>query len=88
MYPFVKHSLKHILDMKDFWKTACIFAGGAAVGAAVAMFLTPESGKELREDARRLAGEAKQRLQDYYEQLRSNIDKAAENANTAIEEEA
>ena len=72
--------------MKDFLKTACIFAGGAAVGAAVAMFLTPESGKELREDARRLAGEAKNRLQNYYEQLRQNIDKAATEAAAATEE--
>lgn len=71
--------------MKDFLKTALIFAGGAAVGAAVAMFLAPESGEELRKDARRIAKEAKKRIADYYEQIKENIE-AEINKPQAVEE--
>ena len=71
--------------MKDFLKTALIFAGGAAVGAAVAMFLAPESGEELRKDARRIAKETKKRIADYYEQIKENIE-AEINKPQAVEE--
>lgn len=74
--------------MKDFLKTALIFAGGAAVGAAVAMFLTPESGEEMRKDARRIAGEAKKRLADYYEQLKENIEAEISKPQASEETEA
>ena len=34
--------------MKDLIKTTIVFAAGAAVGAAVAMLLTPKTGEEIQ----------------------------------------
>ncbi len=62
--------------MSDFLKTTLVFGIGAAVGAAVAVLLTPESGAELRQDVRRIAGEAKTKLQNYCEQQRARMQTA------------
>ena len=49
-------------------KGALLFAAGAAVGAAGAMWLMSESGKELREELRDLATQAKDKVQECCEQ--------------------
>ncbi len=50
------------------FRTACVFAAGAAVGAGV-MWLLSDSGKEKREQLRALAMQAKDKLQERREQL-------------------
>ena len=60
--------------MNDFLKTTLIFATGAAVGAAVAMLVAPQTGKELRG-----------KIQDLAEEGIDNIKKACEKAAQEIE---
>jgi gas vesicle protein len=53
--------------MKDFIKTTFVFAAGAAVGATVALLLSPETAKEAREKIIDLIEEAKNRTREYCE---------------------
>lgn len=72
--------------MKDLIKTTIVFAAGAAVGAAVAMLLTPKTGEEIRTQLRDLAEDAKKRAQDYCEQVKKEIEEAQAPAEPATEE--
>ena len=53
-----------------------MFVGGAIVGAAVALLLTPKTGEEVRKELSDLAEEAKKRAQDYCEQVKKEVAKA------------
>lgn len=55
-------------------KGALLFAAGAAVGAAGAMWLMSESGKELREELRDLATQAKDKVQECCEQIKEEVE--------------
>lgn len=72
--------------MKNLIKTTIVFAAGAAVGAAVAMLLTPKTGEEIRTQLRDLAEDAKKRAQDYCEQVKKEIEEAQAPAEPATEE--
>lgn len=58
------------------FRTACVFATGAVVGAGV-MWLLSDSGKQKREELRELAMQAKGKLQERCEQLK--LEKEDEN---------
>ena len=72
--------------MKDLIKTTIVFAAGAAVGAAVAMLLTPKTGEEVRNRLHDLAEDAKKRAQDYCAQVKKEIEEAQAPAEHATEE--
>ena len=55
-------------------KGALLFAAGAAVGAAGAMWLMSESGKELREELRDLATQAKDKVQECCKQIKEEVE--------------
>ena len=59
--------------LKDLLKVTAVFAAGAAVGAAVAVLLTPKTGEEMREHLKDLAEDARKRAQDYYAQVKDEI---------------
>ena len=59
--------------MKDLIKGAALFLGGALVGAAAAMLLSPKSGEEIRHDISDFASEAKKRAQEYCEQVKHDL---------------
>ncbi|MBR4432545.1 MAG: YtxH domain-containing protein [Paludibacteraceae bacterium] len=50
------------------------FAAGAAVGAAGAMWLMSDSGKETREELRKLASQAKDKIQQYCDQVKQEME--------------
>jgi len=62
--------------MSDGLKGAALFVGGAIVGAAVALLLTPKKGEEVRSELANLAAEAKKRAQEYCEQVKQNMAQA------------
>ena len=62
--------------MKDLIKSAFVFAAGAAVGAAVVLLLAPETGKEAREHLKDLAKDAKDRAQEFCEQVKQKVETA------------
>lgn len=59
--------------MKNLIKGAALFLGGALVGAAAAMLITPKSGEEIRQQIADYAEDAKKRMQDYCEQLKQDL---------------
>ena len=54
--------------MKDLIKGAALFIGGAMVGAAAALLLTPKTGEEVRQQIADVAEDAKQKVKEYCEQ--------------------
>jgi len=54
-------------------KSALIFTAGAAAGAAGVMFLMSDSGKEAQQKLRDLASQAKDKIQDCYEQIKQEV---------------
>ena len=48
-------------------KGLALFVGGAIVGAAAALLLTPKKGEEVRQELADLAAEAKKRAHQYCE---------------------
>jgi len=64
--------------MNNLFKGAALFIGGALVGATAALLLAPKTGEEIRQQIADYADEAKQRMQDYCEQLKADL--AAANA--------
>lgn len=67
-------------SMNDFIKGSLIFLGGAAVGAAVALLLSPKTGEQTRQQLLDLAESAKKRAEDYCAQVKEQINNAAPNA--------
>jgi len=59
--------------MKDLIKGAALLIGGAVIGAAAALLLTPKTGEEVRKEIKDLAEEAKKRAQDVCEQVKQNL---------------
>ena len=51
-----------------------LFVGGAIVGAAAALLLTPKKGEEVRQELADLAAEAKKRAQEYCEQVKKDLE--------------
>lgn len=68
--------------MKDLIKTTFVFAAGAVAGAAVALLLAPQTGKEAREQLKELANDVKERAQNFCEQVKEKVE------NTTKEKEA
>ena len=62
--------------MNNLLKGAVLFAGGALVGAAAALLLTPKTGEEVRKDLAGLAEEAKKHAQDYCERVKKDLAEA------------
>ena len=60
--------------MNDLTKGVALFLGGAVVGAAVAMLLTPKTGAEMREQIANMASEAKDRAENCREQLNKGVE--------------
>lgn len=54
-------------------KGALLFSVGAAVGAAGAMWLMSDSGKEVREDLTKLAAQAKEKIHECCEQVKEEM---------------
>ena len=63
--------------MKDLIKGAALFAGGALLGAAAALLLTPKTGEEVRNDIKDMAEEAKKQMRDYCEKVKQELGNAA-----------
>ena len=55
-------------------KGVLLFTAGAAVGAAGAMWLMSDSGKETREELRKLASQAKDKIQQYCDQVKQEME--------------
>lgn len=55
-------------------KGVALFAAGAAVGAAGAMWLMSDSGKQVRENLQDLASRAKDKMQECYEQVKQEME--------------
>lgn len=55
-------------------KGALLFAAGAAVGAAGAMWLMSDAGKEVRGELRNLASQAKDKMHECYEQVKEEME--------------
>lgn len=62
--------------MSNLFKGAALFIGGALVGAAAALLLTPKTGEEVRKEIADLAEEAKKQAQGYCEQVKQDLAKA------------
>ena len=62
--------------MSNLFRGAALFIGGALVGAAAAMLLTPKTGEEVRQQIADYAEEAKKHMQDYCDQLKQNLSEA------------
>ena len=76
--------------MSNLFRGAALFIGGALVGAAAAMLLTPKTGEEIRQQIADYAEEAKKHMQDYCDQLKQDLAEAnaAEQAAEPKKEEA
>ena len=59
---------------------------GGLIGAGVALLIAPSSGKETREQIRGLAGNVKERADDYYEQIKEAVTSTLENGKGLVEE--
>ena len=62
--------------MKNLFRGAALFIGGALVGAAAAMLLTPKNGEEVRQQIADYAEEAKKHMQDYCDRLKQDLAEA------------
>lgn len=62
------------------------FLLGGAIGAGLALFLAPQSGKETRERIRGLAEDVKRKTSRYKEQLKEKISSTIEEGKGLVEE--
>lgn len=62
-------------------KGALLFTAGAAVGAAGAMWLMSDSGKEVRGELRDLAEQAKNKIHECCEQVKQEMEANDEQPN-------
>lgn len=62
--------------MSNLLKGAALLVGGALIGAAAALLLTPKTGEEVRKDLADLADEAKKHAQDYCERVKKELAEA------------
>ena len=70
------------------------FLAGGVVGAGIALFLAPKSGEEVRQDIKRFAGTAKDRVVQavdkgklYYEEGRTAVANVIDAGKTAFAQE-
>ena len=68
--------------MNNLFKGAALFIGGAMVGAAIALLLTPKTGEQIREDLSGLMDEVKKNAHNYCEQAKQ----AAEQIKQQVQE--
>ena len=59
--------------MKDLFKGVALLLGGAALGAAVALLVTPKTGEEVRNELKDLAEEAKKQVIDLAEEAKKQV---------------
>lgn len=69
-------------------KGALLFTAGAAVGAAGAMWLMSDSGKEVRGELRDLAEQAKDKIQACCEKVKQEMEAAAQEAEQSEQQPA
>ena len=62
--------------MSQLFKGAALFVGGALVGAAAALLLTPKTGEDVRKEIADLADEVKKNAQEYCEQAKQHLNEA------------
>ena len=62
--------------MSNLFKGAALFVGGALIGAAAALRLTPKTGEEVRKNLADLAEDAKKHAQDYCERVKKELAEA------------
>ena len=62
--------------MNNLFRGAALFIGGALVGAAAAMLLTPKNGEEVRQQIADYAEEAKKHMQDYCDRSKQDLAEA------------
>ena len=72
--------------MSRLSKGLALFVGGAIVGAAAALLLTPKKGEEVRQELADLATEAKKRAHQYCEQVKQDLADANATAEAQAEE--
>ena len=73
-------------NMNNLSKGLALFVGGAIVGAAAALLLTPKKGEEVRQELADLAAEAKKRAQEFCEQVKQDLAEANATAEAKAEE--
>ena len=54
------------------------FLMGAMVGGGIALLTAPKSGKRTREQLARMAGDAKEKAEDYYDEMKDKATEATE----------
>jgi gas vesicle protein len=54
------------------------FLIGAAVGGGIALLTAPKSGKRTREQLKRMARDAKEKAEDYYDEMKDKAVEATE----------
>lgn len=59
--------------MSNLIKGGLLFLGGAAVGATIALLLTPKTGKETRKHLSDLAKKTKKRAEEYSAKIKENL---------------
>lgn len=69
-------------------KGALLFTAGAAVGAAGAMWLMSDSGKEVRGELRDLTSQAKDKIQACCEKVKQEMEAAAQEAEQSEQQPA
>ena len=69
--------------MSSLSKGLALFIGGAVVGAAAALLLTPKKGEEVRQELADLAAEAKKHAQDYCARIKQDLAEAQAAAEAA-----
>ena len=69
-------------------KDALLFTAGAAVGVAGAMWLMSDSGKQMRSELRDLASQATDKIHDFCEQAKQEMEAARKAAQEQSAEEA
>lgn len=68
-------------------KGALLFTAGAAVGAAGAMWLMSDSGKEVRGELRDLAEQAKDKIHECCEKVKQEVEAAAQETGQPTEQQ-
>ena len=63
--------------MNNFFKGAALLLGGAVLGAAVALLLTPKTGEEVRKQLADLLEEAKQQMNQKQQEAKRETEKEA-----------
>jgi len=65
---------------------ALSFLIGATVGGGIALLIAPKSGKRTRAQLKRMAGDAKEKAADYYDDIKDKAAEATEKVQDYYEE--